>query len=68
MLSTFLSAPKVLGRLLIVLTFVGGVVFAGAFGGFVGQTEAKTCCPCETQTVNVSSNVCDKGTGCTISR
>ena len=70
MLGIFSSTPNVLRRLLIVLVFVGGFVFAGAFGGFVGQTDAKTCCPCETQSVNVSnvSNLCDKGASCTISR
>ena len=44
MLRNFFSTPNILGRLLIVLIFVGGVVFAGAFNGFVVETDAKSCC------------------------
>ena len=44
MIRNFFSTPNVLGRLLIVLLFAGGVVFAGAFDGFVVETEASSCC------------------------
>lgn len=44
MLRNFLSTPNILGRLLIVLIFAGGVIFAGAFDGFVVETQAKSCC------------------------
>lgn len=44
MLRNFFSTPNVIGRLLIVLLFVGGLIFAGAFNGFVVQTDAKSCC------------------------
>ena len=44
MIRTFFSTPNILGRLMIVLLFAGGVVFAGAFDGFVVETEASSCC------------------------
>lgn len=40
---------------MIALLFVGGVVYAGAFSGFVVETEASSCCGGETTT-------CDGGT------
>lgn len=44
MLRNFFSTPNVVGRLLIILLFVGGLVFAGTFNGFIVKTEAKSCC------------------------
>ena len=44
MLKNFLNQPNIIGRLMIVLLFVGGVVYAGAFSGFVVETEASSCC------------------------
>lgn len=44
MIRNFFSTPNVIGRLVIVLFFAGGVVFAGAFDGFVIETEASSCC------------------------
>ena len=44
MIRNFFATPNVIGRLMIVLLFVGGVVFAGAFDGFVVETEASSCC------------------------
>lgn len=44
MVRNFFSTPNVFGRLLIILLFAGGVVFAGAFDGFVVETEASSCC------------------------
>ena len=44
MLKNFFDSPNALGRLMIVLLLAGGVVFAGAFDGFVVQTQASNCC------------------------
>lgn len=46
MLKNFLNQPNALGRLLIVLFFAGGLVFAGTYDGFVVKTEAEktSCC------------------------
>ena len=44
MIRNFFSTPNIIGRLMIVLLFAGGVVFAGAFDGFVVETEASSCC------------------------
>ena len=44
MLINFLSQPKAIGRLIAVLLFAGGLVFAGTFGRFVVKTQAKSCC------------------------
>lgn len=44
MIRNFFSTPNVIGKLMIVTLFVGGVVFAGAFNGFVVETEASSCC------------------------
>ena len=44
MIRNFFSTPNITGRLMIVLLFIGGVVYAGAFGGFVVETEASSCC------------------------
>ena len=44
MIRNFFSTPNLLGRLLIVMIFAGGVIFAGAFNGFVIETEASSCC------------------------
>ncbi len=40
MLRNFFSTPNLLGRLLVILLFAGGLVFAGAFNGFVVETDA----------------------------
>ena len=44
MIRNFFSTPNVVGKLMIALLFVGGVVFAGAFDGFVVEIEASGCC------------------------
>lgn len=44
MIRNFFSTPNVIGRLMIVLLFVGGVFYAGAFDGFVVETKASGCC------------------------
>lgn len=44
MLRNFFSTPNLLGRLFVILLFAGGLVFAGAFNGFVVETEAACCC------------------------
>ena len=44
MMRNFFSTPNILGRLLIVLLFVGGIVYGGAFDGFVVEIEASSCC------------------------
>lgn len=43
MLKSFFSHPNVLVRLLIVLIFAGGLIFAGTFDGFVPKTESESC-------------------------
>ena len=60
MLRNFFSTPNVVGRLMIVLLFAGGVVFAGAFDGFVIETEASGCCGGGTSTE--ASSCCGSGT------
>ena len=51
MLKSFFSRPNILVRLLVVLVFAGGLVFAGTFDGFSPKneaeslkTEAESCC------------------------
>ena len=44
MIGNFFLTPNVIGRLMIALFFVGGVVFAGAFDGFIVETEVSNCC------------------------
>lgn len=66
MIRNFFSTPNLLGRFLVILLFAGGLVFAGAFNGFVMQTDAKSCCE-GAGTVNSSgsNNACDcLGSGC----
>ena len=58
MIRNFFSTPNVLGRLLIVLLFVGGVVYAGVFDGFVVETEASGCCGGGTDASLFSSSKC----------
>ena len=50
MIRNFFSTPNVIGKLMIALLFIGGVVYAGAFSGFVVETEATSCCGGETNT------------------
>lgn len=54
MLKNFLNQPNIIGKLMIALLFVGGVVYAGAFDGFVVETEASSCCG--------ETNTCGGGT------
>ena len=44
MIRNFFATPTVVGKLMIALLFVSGAVFAGAFDGFVVETEASCCC------------------------
>ena len=43
MLKSFFSRPNVLVRLLVVLIFASGLVFAATYDGFVVKTEAESC-------------------------
>ena len=60
MVKNFFSTPNLLGRLLIVMIFAGGVVFAGAFDGFIVETEATSCCAagCGADEIFYSSSSC----------
>ena len=58
MIRNFFSAPNIIGKLMIALLFVGGVVFAGAFDGFVVETEASSCCGGGTDASLFSSSEC----------
>ena len=58
MIRNFLSTPNILGRLMIVLLFAGGVVFAGAFDGFVVETQASSCCGGMDDAIFSSSSCC----------
>lgn len=61
MLRNFFVTQNVIGRLFIVLLFAGGVVFAGAFDGFVVETEASSCCGGGMDAaIFSSSNCCDE--------
>ena len=61
----FLNQSNVIGRLMIALLFVGGVVYAGAFDGFVVETEASSCCGGGTDaTLFSSSECCDEQCTC----
>ncbi len=65
MIRNFLSTPNVLGRLMIVLLFAGGVVFAGVFDGFVVETQASSCCDGGTNvSLFSSSDCCDDEVTC----
>ena len=68
MIRNFFSAPNVIGKLMIALLFVGGVVFAGAFNGFVVETEASSCCGagCGGEDIFSSSSCCncERNGGC----
>ena len=64
MLKNFFDQPNALGRFVIVLLLAGGVVFAGAFDGFVVQTQASSCCSSDAGDFTVSSNCNCVGTGC----
>ena len=66
MFKNFLNQPNVIGRLMIVLFFVGGMVYAGAFGGFVVETEAASCCGGGTDASTFSSSECCDEDECTI--
>ena len=59
MIRNFFSTPNIIGRLMIVLLFVGGVVYAGAFDGFVVETKASSCCGGETDASLFSSSNCN---------
>lgn len=58
MIRNFFSTPNVIGKLMIVMLFVGGAVFAGAFDGFVVEIEASSCCGGGTSTDIFSSSSC----------
>ena len=63
MIRNFFSTPNVLGRLMIVLLFAGGVVFAGAFDGFVVETEASCSCGGEAAVTTGGGFVNDDASG-----
>ena len=56
MIRNFFSTPNVLGRLMIVLLLAGGLVFAGAFNGFVVESQASGCCGSGTDTITASDS------------
>ena len=61
MIRNFFAIPNVIGRLMIIMFFVGGVAFAGAFDGFVVETEASSCCCRGTDNaIFSSSEYCDE--------
>ena len=60
MIRNFFSTPNIIGKLVIALLFVGGVFYAGAFDGFVVETQASSCCGGETDTAHFSSSSCCK--------
>ena len=64
MLKNFFNQPNALGRFVIVLLLAGGVVFAGAFDGFVVQTQAKSCCSGDGPIFVASSGCNCTGTSC----
>ena len=65
MIRNFFSTPNVIGRLMIIMFFVGGVVFAGAFDGFIVETEASSCCGGGMDTaIFSSSECCDQDCDC----
>ena len=43
MLKSFLSRPNILVRLLVVLVFAGGLVFAATYDGFSPKIQAESC-------------------------
>lgn len=51
--------PSGIGRLMIALFFFGGLVYAVAFGGFVVETEASSCCGGVDAEHFSSSSCCD---------
>ena len=63
MIRNFFSTPNIIGKLMIALLFVGGVFYAGAFDGFVVETQASSCCGGETDVEHFSSSSCC-GTTC----
>ena len=70
MIRNFFSTPNVIGKLMIALLFVGGVVFAGAFNGFVVEIEASSCCgatTCGGTDIFSSSSCCNCEQGSTCS-
>ena len=64
MIRNFFSAPNVLGRLMIVMIFAGGLVFAGVFNGFVVETDAKSCCGGKVDAALLSSSGSNSGCTC----
>ena len=44
MLKSFFSLPNIFVRLLVILVFAGGLVFAGTFDGFVPKTQTQSGC------------------------
>ena len=58
MLRNFFSTPNLLGRLLVILLFAGGLVFAGVFNGFVVETDAQSCCGDRTDASVLSDSSC----------
>ncbi len=58
MIRNFFATPNIIGKLMIALLFVGGVVYAGAFDGFIVETEASCCCGGETDITLYSSSSC----------
>lgn len=58
MIRNFFATPNIIGRLMIILLFAGGIVYAGVFDGFVVETEASSCCGGGTDTFIFSSSEC----------
>ena len=65
MIRNFFSIPNIIERLFIVLLFAAGVVYAGAFDGFVVESEASSCCGRGMDAaIFSSSNCCDEEEEC----
>jgi hypothetical protein len=63
MIRNFLLTPNVAGRLMLALLFVAGIVYAGAFDGFIVEVDASSCCG-GAETEHFSSSNCNDEVTC----
>ena len=62
MLKNVLNQQISFGRISLILLFVGGLVFAGTYNGFVVETEAQTSCCGSTDAPTAETSCCGSGT------
>lgn len=62
MLKNVLNRQISFGRISLILLFVGGLVFAGTYNGFVVETEAQTSCCGSTDAPTAEVSCCGGGT------